>query len=553
MSRRLSSITGTLLGVVIGCFAVSIGGSPAHATEAQYSTVASNNTSVVIDLIQLGDQQSANNELIQLYNNTSQAWDVTNWCLYYASASTMAYGNKMWCFTPSQPRGHIYLPPKSYATIASKQFVTNVPSLVVDGTFSSTLSGSAGHLRLVDQDGSEKDKVGWGNSVSPEGVSAVVPTNGNVLMRVMMDDEYGDSNNNAVDFLSAQLHDKLRTGELYEVEDVCANLDGVQANVPEDMVVDDVADCTKPIADVCPNLLGTQESIPPGYQQRQDGSCWMHVDQLLITELLPNPLGADTGNEYIELYNDSEEDVALGSYVVKIGQASEDTLRFIHAEVIKSHDYFVVGNDRYSFTLLNSTSVVTLETSDGQMTYQTLPYYEPADGLAWALIDDRWQYTNRPTPAAANLSSFDSVDSDVVNMGVALAPCATNQYRNPATGRCKLIASQGSTLVPCKSNQYRSLETNRCRAIVSSTTTIKSCPLGQVRNAETNRCRKIVSHVPTPQSYGVIKGSGSGDENYVMWIVAGLLVLAASYVAWEWHPEIGRAFVRARSFVLTHK
>jgi hypothetical protein len=60
--------------------------------------------------------------------------------------------------------------------------------------------------------------------------------------------------------------------------DVCPNIEGDQATVPEGDVIDDNGDCvplttTPPPVDVCPNIEGDQATVPEGYELNNDGQC----------------------------------------------------------------------------------------------------------------------------------------------------------------------------------------------------------------------------------------------------------------------------------------
>ncbi len=61
------------------------------------------------------------------------------------------------------------------------------------------------------------------------------------------------------------------------VLDVCPNILGVQATVPNGMVVDGGGNCVTPpppVVDVCNNIAGNQSTIPAGYYRDDDGNCY---------------------------------------------------------------------------------------------------------------------------------------------------------------------------------------------------------------------------------------------------------------------------------------
>lgn len=540
MSRVVDGFGGLLIGVTAVCLFLS----PAHAF--------ADSGHVVISHLQPVDSLSASDEIISVYNNAVSDVEVTGWCLYYASAATTGNGTKLLCLTPQDTSDHIFLPSHRAATFVSKQHVTNWPNTLYDGLFSSTLATTGGQVRLLDAFSNEVDKVGWGGAVSPEQQAAAVPSPTTLLSRILVDGTYIDSDNNATDFqLVSNINLQLSQGSLYDKQDLCPNIDDIQLEVPSDLVVDEKGDCVLPVDDACPNMLGVQPIVPAGYALRSDELCWLSAAPLQITELLPNPSGSDTGKEFIELYNPNDEAVDLSDYVLKVGIAAK-AIKFTHGEVIPGNGYLAIDSATYSYSLLNSADFVALATIDGQLVDQIIPYSDPNDGAAWALFDGEWRYTTTPTPGAANILSFDSVEPGGLVTGVALASCAANQYRNPATGRCKLLPKQGSTLVPCKTNQVRSTETGRCR-IIAAPAKATACPAGQTRNETTHRCRKTVSSAPPKAGYAVVGASTPSAYSYLVWTIVGISLVAAGYAVWEWHDEIAKLWRKTRRFVTVRK
>jgi hypothetical protein len=222
------------------------------------------------------------------------------------------------------------------------------------------------------------------------------------------------------------------------------------------------------------------------------------------------------------------------------------------------------SNNDIKYTLVNTSGNVILRSADDTLIDETLIYENPSDGMAWAVIDNVWQYTDQPTPGAVNVASSVEIESEVA-LSSNLAPCADNQYRSPETNRCRLIATSVSTLTPCKDNQYRSEETNRCRNIASDATALAPCDEGQERNPETNRCRSIASVlgasdlVPCkegqernpetnrcrnvasamPQAEYKPEQTNQSANNYIIWWSLGaVLLVAIIYGIWEWRHEI---------------
>lgn len=584
--------------------------------------------SVVVSQIQLGNSASAKNELVEMYNNNASDVEVTDWCLYYQSISLVQ--NKMVCITPSAANIHIFLPGNSYMLAVSNELSLYDPLALRDMKFSAAMSGTGGYVKLTDATGSEIDKVGWGTS-TPE-INLVPPApNGKVLSRKVLNNGIlQDTDVNSDDFEITLPRSTYSYGALYEIEDVCGNLDGIQSEMPEGYQSNENSECILPPPDVCPNLDGLQTAMPDSYQLDESGNCQVDVclnveglqmilpdgleidgsgncvqyDEcvnlpdiqtaipedyirgidntcnrvilpLQITELLPNSVGNDDGNEFIELFNPNNKDVELNDYQLVVGAK---IYSFSNSSIIKTGGYEAFYNDDIKFTLVNTTSSVYLKSVDESFAGEIVSYLNPSEGLSWALINETWQYTNQLTPGSENLPSVEEEGTAVSTAEEnELKPCAEGEYRNPETNRCrKIISDYESSLVPCKQGQYRNEETGRCRNIASdvatlipcaegqernpttnrcrsvatvlgTSTTLKPCPAGQERNPETNRCRKITSSVMPAAAYAVKKNAGKGSNPILWWSLVAIGTVAVGYGVWEWRKELGRLFQKVGS------
>ncbi|MFZ2125341.1 MAG: lamin tail domain-containing protein [Candidatus Saccharimonadales bacterium] len=580
-----------------------------------FSNAASDN--IVISQIQLGDSLSASNEFIQIANKNNKNIEVTDLCLFYISASAKTT-TKLVCFVAQNALAHLYLPAGESIFIVSNQLSVAEPGLGSDFNFNGGMSGTGGHVKLVDSLSTEIDRVGWGLATMPEGNPAPVPEIGQIMKRLSKDGVLQDTDDNMVDFAIDYPDEAYSYGSLYELQDICSNIDGVQEVLPEEYTLYEDNQCSPSPVDVCKNIDGLQIVVPGGYLFDENSNCQadfcsnldglqlvlpdgMELDSagdclphdvclnltgvqgvvpdgftesgnncvlkllpLKLNELLPNANGSDDGNEYIEVYNPNSSAVDLMYYVLYIGSNLEHFYSFPVGLIIGPGEYMAFYSDDIKFTLVNTTSSVTLRSLDNVLIDETPYYSDPKDGMAWALIDGIWQFTNRPTPGGGNIPSY--IEPVVVKPAAStLKPCAANQYRNPETNRCKLIPTVSSNLTPCKVGQYRSEETGRCRNLASdvsnlipcaegqernpatnrcrsvsavlAATSLVPCKEGQERNPETNRCRNIISDMPTV-GFAVEQTNTSPDNSIVWWSLAGVGVLAVIYGIWEWRQEI---------------
>ena len=328
------------------------------------------------------------------------------------------------------------------------------------------------------------------------------------------------------------------------------------------------------------------------------------VTGLRVTELLANtadcaPLDNDARcNDFVEIQNRSSEMIDLGGYRLRLGYGNV-TSGIANTVVLSGGlspgAYLAVSmrSDGKPLDLTASGGNVWLEDAYGIHTYEeTIVSYPDFGatidkGIAFALDDGDsvWKNATSPTPGAVNDFSVPDIEAGRGAIEDSASsppkPCAANQYRNPETGRCKLLVATTSTLKPCAADQYRSVETNRCRSLIATTalatqqpcnanqyrnpdtgrckllasesgTKLQPCAAGQERNPDTNRCRKVAASA-IPSADFPVEAVGETTKSFVGWYaLGGVLLLGAGYGVFEWRQEIGR-FICKTATVFSRK
>lgn len=499
---------------------------------------------LVITQVKAGS--SAASRLVEVYNNTNSDVDVTNWCVYYSSASTSPYGpgsasasNKRFCFETSSVSDRLILPAYS-AVIAS----SGVSGLTPDYAMSEGLgSGSSGHVFIVDDGALPIDVVGWGSSAAGPETSPVIVAQPYIFERKSTQTSgiYQDTNNNAQDFISSAIRESYSVGALIEQTDMCLNIDGYQLEVPINLVQDPEGDCS-------------EEEAP---QQSR---------VLHITEMLPNAVGVDDENEFIEIHNPHDEPVSLEGYTLFVGPSYEKSFTFPSNLEISAGQYLAFYNsdvESSKFSLLNSSSRAKLVAPDSTIVSETESYSDPQEGASWSHFDDGWKMTQKQTPNAEN--EYSAVESgettssltpcpegkyrnpltnrckSIASAASSLTPCAADQVRNPATNRCRKVTSSGSNLTPCQPGQERNPVTNRCRKVGADSKSLAPCQAGYERNPETNRCRKVVQSNSTLGAPAAINPVSLSSR-----LIAVLVIMAILYGVYEYRSDIGGFIDRLR-------
>ena len=124
---------------------------------------------------------------------------------------------------------------------------------------------------------------------------------------------------------------------------------------------------------------------------------------VIITEFLPNPEGSDGKNEFIEIYNESEEEVNLQGWSLKdkLGKA----IKFIVSGriVIKPKEYKVFYSDETGIFLNNSGDGIVLRDNKDNLIDETAISDSALEGLSYSLDGrDGWQWSS-PTPGEENV------------------------------------------------------------------------------------------------------------------------------------------------------
>lgn len=499
-------------------------------------------TNILISKVQAGGSSGLNKaamqEYVEITNKSSAEIDVTDWCLINKSSIEFV------CFSPPSPTISYILPASGVMTVASDIFVSQ-NKVNVDFVFSPTnqtsgsIIASSDTISVLDKSKTIIDTASWSSTLS---------SGDHIVRNKNIDGVYVDTDTES-DFTKSNVL-SVPASNLFEkvtIIDVCPNIESIQVSIPTGYMKNNAGDC---VEDLCINLTGLQEKVPAGYDSDINKQCLVSLVDIYINELLADAVGSDEGGEFIEIYNNSPNDVDLSLYKIAVGD-NPNWYLFPTGITIKAMSYKVFYNNEIKFTLTNSGLSVILYTIDDQQLGSKVEYVNAKMGYSWAIINNIWQYTNRPSPGSVNQESYIEETASVVSENT-VKPCAPNQYRNPDTNRCRLIvtASQPQTLTPCKEGQYRSEETNRCRNIKDEVV-LAECEQGYERHPETNRCRKIANLEKVPYGLNQItNGQQQNNGNLVLYSVGSIV---GGYGLWEWRGDFRQIIRKIRKYKNKYK
>ncbi len=146
------------------------------------------------------------------------------------------------------------------------------------------------------------------------------------------------------------------------------------------------------------------------------------MGQIFITEIFPNPAGADD-SEWIELYNPNEFDVILDNWVIDDEDAGSKPYA-IAERTIGPQSYITLGKEETKLTLNNTSDEVRLFNADNALVDEVL-YDDVQENASYAKSDDDfWYWSENTTYGASNTESGRDapVGADAFGQNVSAPP-----------------------------------------------------------------------------------------------------------------------------------
>ncbi|HEX9664719.1 MAG TPA: lamin tail domain-containing protein, partial [Patescibacteria group bacterium] len=153
---------------------------------------------------------------------------------------------------------------------------------------------------------------------------------------------------------------------------------------------------------------------------------------IMITEVLPNPAGSDSG-EWLELYNPNDFEIDLTGWRIDDEEGGSRPHK-IKDTVIGPRQYLVLPRQQTKLALNNSGDSVRL--FDPNNTLIDLTDYEAArENSSWALSDDyEWSWTANLTPQDANIFTQPATAADKKNKNKQIIQTTLKQARENDPG-----------------------------------------------------------------------------------------------------------------------
>jgi len=338
-------------------------------------------TNVVINEIAwMGNSNNANAEWLELKNLSSADIDLTGWTLNAVDG---------------QPK--ITLSGKITASgyyLLERTSDDSVSDITADLIYTGALGNTGEALELKDNNGSLVDKIdnsaGWlgGDNTTKQTLSR------------KSDNSWCSSAN---------------PGGTPKAENDCAEI-----NAP----VDDNQEATSTASDEETATSTEEQDNNSSSAQADTSSKSKPAENISITEIYPNPKGDDRAGEFIELYNDSTQDVDLTGWRIEVKNGKTFIFgNFLNqTKILKSHEYYLLYRSQSNIVLDNNGGEIRLYKPKGTRAIQLLKYDLAPEGASYAdtenislvpseltkkyfsnrLSIDRWSWSLLITPGKAN-------------------------------------------------------------------------------------------------------------------------------------------------------
>ncbi len=167
---------------------------------------------------------------------------------------------------------------------------------------------------------------------------------------------------------------------------------------------------------------------------------------VVINEILPSPIGPDTEEEWIEIFNQNDFEVDLSGWQIIDTVGSAKTYTFPQRTIIAPQGFLVLSRPTTKITLNNDGDGLNLIRPDGE-TAQTVNYGRAPRGESFnRTAENQWVWSKTLTPGSANVT---------VAAGEDLRPKESPRGTASASGNPQTLAAVGEQ--PPKSSNPRAI------------------------------------------------------------------------------------------------
>jgi hypothetical protein len=138
---------------------------------------------------------------------------------------------------------------------------------------------------------------------------------------------------------------------------------------------------------------------------------------VVLNEIYPNPEGNPEVDEWVEIYNSSENPVSLKGW--QLSDAVGTVVVYTFPDIsIAGNEYLVIQKDESKITLNNSGDGLRLVGLDGYMNIAT--FGAIAEKNSWAKMQSGWEEATNPTKGFANYTVSESITPTQANIEIKI-------------------------------------------------------------------------------------------------------------------------------------
>gem|GEM_PF-6229190 len=186
------------------------------------------------------------------------------------------------------------------------------------------------------------------------------------------------------------------------------------------------------------------------FDQLQTGVLSPAESNIKISEIFPNPKGADSGGEWVELINLGTEPVLIHNWILDDGEkgsAIRGSAWKIQSPIVYPQGFTVLSIPAGKFSLNNTSDTVRLYNSN-KVLIDSISYADAKEDLSYSMIEGKWVWAS-PTPNAANVLLAAEPEPKV--LGIAISEV----YPEPANSDAEFIELLNTSDQPVKLDGFK--------------------------------------------------------------------------------------------------
>lgn len=193
-----------------------------------------------------------------------------------------------------------------------------------------------------------------------------------------------------------------------------------------------------------PGNQGTEELKNEGTKEKitekpaETGSPLTYPGGVVFNEILPSPEGSDAEEEWIEIFNQNEFEVNLSGWKIKDTAGKITTYTFSKETKISSQGFLVLKRPETKITLNNDEDGLILSSPDGKI-IDEVNYKKAPQGQSYNRQNSDWLWSSNLTPGTSNIVS-------------SLSENKKNESSQELKEKEKLAASQMEFFNPLKTS-----------------------------------------------------------------------------------------------------